>query len=235
MSDLTAMAEELVRAGRAALRPSAADRERVFQALLPQLGGSPGAEGVSGLSWAPAAAKATLVKVLTVLVGSGLAGGGLLLALRSEPPPARAPAAATAKPPLAAVPAKPSPAAAPVDEAPSSAASAVQHAQSAKKPLAASSPSDSLAQEVAILSRAGAELHAGRPAAALAALAEHQRKFPRGVLTQERTAARVRALCALGRTKEAKAEAARLARVSPNSPLEARALKACGFAPKKRE
>ena len=52
MSDLTAMAEELVRAGRAALRPSATDRERVFQALLPQLGGSPGAEGVSGLSWA---------------------------------------------------------------------------------------------------------------------------------------------------------------------------------------
>ena len=38
-------AEKLVQAGRAALRPSDADRERVFQALLPQLGGGLGAGG----------------------------------------------------------------------------------------------------------------------------------------------------------------------------------------------
>jgi hypothetical protein len=85
-----------------------------------------------------------------------------------------------------------------------------------------------LAQEVAILSRAGTELHAGRPAAALEVLDEHQRKFPRGVLTQERGAARIQALCALGRMKEARAGLARLARAFPGSPHVARARKACG-------
>jgi hypothetical protein len=102
--------------------------------------------------------------------------------------------------------------------------------RAAVSPRPADSRSDSLAQEVAILSRAGAELHGGRAQAALTVLEEHQRKFPGGVLTQERTAARVQALCALGRTKEAQAELARLARVSPNSPHEARARKACGSA-----
>ena len=95
------------------------------------------------------------------------------------------------------------------------------------RPLRARS-ADSLAEEVAILSQASAELHAGRPAAALKALEEHRRKFPRGVLAQERTSARIQALCALGRTKEAQSELARLARTSPNSPHVARARKACG-------
>ena len=45
MSRLTPKAEKLVRAGRAALRPSEADRARIFQALLPQLGGDPGSDG----------------------------------------------------------------------------------------------------------------------------------------------------------------------------------------------
>ena len=137
MSHLTPKAEELVRAGRAALRPSAAERERVLQALLPQVGGSLGAEGASGLSSAPAAANATLVKVLTVVVGSGVAGGGLVLALRSEPPPARAPAepppaAMSARPLPAAAPAEPPPAVAPVHSG--SAAPAVQNAQSPRSP-----------------------------------------------------------------------------------------------------
>jgi hypothetical protein len=91
-----------------------------------------------------------------------------------------------------------------------------------------------LAAEVAILSRAGAELHNGRAAAALKTLDEHQRKFPSGLLAQERASARIQALCALGRVKEAETELGRLSRLSPQSPHEARAREACGSALKKK-
>ena len=91
---------------------------------------------------------------------------------------------------------------------------------------------DHLAREVALLSRASSELLAARPAAALQALDEHARRFPDGVLSQERAAARARALCALGRTKEGQAE---LAKLTPGSPHAARAAKACASAPVREE
>ena len=89
-------------------------------------------------------------------------------------------------------------------------------------------------KRVAILSRASAELRSGRPAAALAALADHQKRFPSGVLAEERTGARIQALCALGRTTEAKAELARLARTSPSSPYESRAREGVWIHPDRR-
>ena len=54
---------------------------------------------------------------------------------------------------------------------------------------------DRLAQEVALLSRATSALRSGRPADALTALNEHQSQFPKGVLAEERRAARAQALC----------------------------------------
>ena len=224
MTRLTPKAAELVQAGRAALRPSDADRERVFQALLPRLGAGLGAgAAMSTPSTAPAAASGGIaIKVAAAIVVIGVAGGGLFLALRTEPPPARP--AATAPVPSAAAPR------ASIERVPESSPSAVPRTEVTEKraPAASSRPADSLAEEVAILSEASAALHAGRPAVALKALDEHRRKFPRGALGQERTSARIQALCALGRTKEARAELARLARTSPNSPHVARARKACG-------
>lgn len=73
---------------------------------------------------------------------------------------------------------------------------------------------DRLAEEVALISRAQNEISAGRSGNALKLLDEHQRKFPKGLLSEERVAARVQALCALGRTTEASAQ---LNRLSPNS------------------
>jgi hypothetical protein len=70
---------------------------------------------------------------------------------------------------------------------------------SAEQNIPAKRATDRLAQEVAILSRATSELHAGRPANALKAIDEHARKFPNGLLVEERRAARTQALCALGR------------------------------------
>jgi hypothetical protein len=224
MERLNPSAEELVRATRQALKPNEADRERVFQALLPHVGGLQGAEGMNGLPRASAAGRGILVKASAVLVGLGVVGGGLFLASRPAPPATKTVAVAPQKSP----PEAPSPA----DVPPESAVPAPPQAEVAeKRPPAPARSADNLAQEVAILSRAGSELHAGRPAEALKVLEEHQRRFPGGVLTQERSATRVQALCALGRMKEAQNELARLARTAPQSPHVARAKKACGFAP----
>jgi hypothetical protein len=228
LTNLTPKAEELVKAGREALRPSEADRKRVFHALLPQLGGGLGAGGVNAPSTAPAApaaASGVAVKVATAIAVIGVAGGGLFLALQKEPPSAR---------PLAPAPVASASALKPrIEQAPETPPAALPRAESAEKraPVPSSRPADSLAEEVAILSEASAALHGGRPAAALKLLDEHRKKFPRGALGQERTSARIQALCALGRTKEAQADLARLARAAPNSPHVARARKACGSGP----
>jgi hypothetical protein len=86
-------------------------------------------------------------------------------------------------------------------------------------------PRDSLSEEVAILSRAETELHSGRPENALSLLNEHERKFSNGILAEERIAARVQALCALGRNTEADAQ---LVHLSPKSLHGQRARQACG-------
>jgi hypothetical protein len=69
---------------------------------------------------------------------------------------------------------------------------------------------DRLAEEVTLLSRAESALHNGKPTVALDALNEHERKFGNGLLAEERIAARVQALCALGRFAEADVQLARL-------------------------
>jgi hypothetical protein len=217
---MTPEAQELVRATRVALRPSNADRERVLRRLLPFVGITQGV----GLAHAATAVKLTLAKFSAVLVGVGVAGGGLYLASPSQPPMITGTATVSAKRasvslPVPRLPAPPAPL---VGEAPQA------ELRQKTVPVVRHS-ADDLADEVAILSRAGAELHAGQPAAALKTLEQHQRNYPRGVLTQERLAARVRALCALGRMTEAEVDLARLSRTSPNSPHEGRARKACGF------
>jgi hypothetical protein len=186
---------------------------------MPQIGGTPEA-GAPATSSATVAARGVLLKALAVLAGLGAVGGVSFFALRPQPRPA----VPIIVPPAAPAPALPPPV---VDEPKTELE--LPQAPAVKKTRTVSRSADSLAQEVAILSRASSELHAGRPAAALAALADHQSKFPNGVMIEERRAARVQALCALGRSQEAKAELAQLARIAPNSPHAARVRKACGF------
>jgi hypothetical protein len=93
------------------------------------------------------------------------------------------------------------------------------------RPLASHHVRDNLSEEVAILSRAETALHSGKPEAALKLLNEHERKFGNGLLAEERVAARVQALCALGRTAEADAQ---MAQLSPKSLHGQQARKACG-------
>lgn len=241
MSRLSPEAEQLVRAGRAVLRPSDADRERVFQGLLQRTGEVPDAgAGPMAPSEAAAASKLTLWKASGALAGLAIIGTGAFFALRAAPPAVTAAAPTPppvetvnveqAAPPAVAEVALPS---APSTPAEQPAAHDGEVSTSLPAPRAPSSrrapprAGDSLAREVALLSRASSELHAAHPAAALRALDEHARRFPDGVLSQERAAARARALCDLGRRSEAQIE---LVKLAPGSPHAARAAQACASA-----
>jgi TolA-binding protein len=199
------------------------DRARLTEALQAQLGeavvlggaGTVAAKSVVGAAW---------IKVCAATAGLGLLAGGAALVSQPKTEP-------QVVPPARVAPAR-SPAAAPVvaESAPIAAPETV--VRSPKEPAPAAPalrrPADRLAQEVALLSRATTALRSGRPEEALKALAEHQRQFPKGVLTEERRAARAQALCTLGRHGEARADLSTLAKTAPQSPQAARARQACG-------
>jgi hypothetical protein len=92
----------------------------------------------------------------------------------------------------------------------------------------ASPAGGSLEAETGLLEAAQSELRAGHPERALSALDEHGRKYRDGVLSEERLASRVLALCALGRTDEARSEAQRFLSTSPRSPMAERVRSSCG-------
>ncbi len=75
------------------------------------------------------------------------------------------------------------------------------------------------AKETQLLRSADGAMRSGDARGALALLDEHARRFPHGVLAEERSAERVSALCALGRVSEARDEAARFLSATPDSPL----------------
>jgi outer membrane protein assembly factor BamD (BamD/ComL family) len=90
-------------------------------------------------------------------------------------------------------------------------------------------PADSLPEEVRLLTRAEQELKEGRTEDALKTLGEHEHRFSAGALSEERLAARVQALCTLGRGADARKELTRLARLYPRSPHIERARRFCGM------
>jgi hypothetical protein len=220
MSELSPQGQALLRATRAALRPQASDKERVLASLRDRLG-----TPVTGAATKAAAAQAS--RTLWTVAGAAFVGVGGVVAfgLSSLSTPATTPALA------------PAVSAAPVAQV-AVAAPVVPEATPMPIPAASATPSvltrrDRLAEEVAILSQAAKDLRAGHAASALGALNEHQKKFPSGLLTQERRAARAEALCSLGRFAEADAELSTLVRTAPQSPLTVRAQQRCKARPVK--
>jgi hypothetical protein len=223
MAALKPDVSSLLRAGRTAFRPQASDRERVLQSLGQTLGASALLDGPRRTEPPQSPAGRFPVRTWTLGgLGALTVGAGVLVAAHSwttapsrpESPVATSiPAVEPVAPPPAAIAPRPS-----VEERPAQAAHA--------------SPSpgapDSLPEEVRLLSKAEQQLSAGRDDDALRTLGEHERRFPGGVLAEERMAARVQALCALGRVTEAKADLVRLARAYPQSPHLDRARKFCG-------
>ena len=230
MSELSPEARELVDDGLSVLRPSSRDRARVASALAARLGAAtlllPEAAGAAPKPLAAAAwpKLATLV----ASVSAGVAAVGATYWLAQSPP---APTEAPVKPPAIAAPpvAHGTPPAASVEspDEPQGELAPEPPVTAPRKTVAV----DPLAEEVAILSKATSALRAGNPAEGLRLLGEHQRKFPKGRLAEERRAARIQALCALGKLSAAEAELARLAQSSPRSPHLARAQRACGIKP----
>jgi hypothetical protein len=210
---LTPGARAIVDAARGDDEPGAGDRERVRAKVLAALaaGGAAGAGAAGKASAATSAtaggALATKLAVIAVAV-AGLATGAYL-AMRS-------PSTTTTPPPsqseVSALPPEPQPepevvpevtADASIEMAPEDVPDPAPKPRAKRKVEApALSPADSLREERALIARASDALRDGDGAAALAAVKEHQRRFPDGLLIEERSAARVQALCALGRTAD---------------------------------
>ncbi|MEP7052458.1 MAG: hypothetical protein ABJB12_18975 [Pseudomonadota bacterium] len=233
MNGMSSEANQLVNAGREAFAPTEADRSRLLAALTGtatiSLGVAIGAGAQRSLSGIFGVAHvARLVAVALPVVAAG-AYWLHVSTQRTEPVQVAQPVhqAQPAVVPRAAEPTAPmaEPGAL---EAPSEPSAPVSPERSVPV-VETSKPGNEIRQEVALLSKAQAALSRGRPQEALAALTEHAQRFPRGALSEERAATRVRTLCALGRTREAAAELKRIETVNPTSAYLARARESCAF------
>ena len=242
-------------AAREGLEPTAADRVRLRRAIAAQIvgiatvtattvgasagtaagGAAAGAAGAAGAGAAGAvvgsAGAGFVAKVVIGAVAASLAVGlGAMLARDREPVAAPmtvavveagaaplAPIASIASgAPIASGPALEDPPAAPAAPAPLA------------RPAASRGASEGeLTLETRLLANATEALRGGDPRAALTLLDEHRRRFPRGVLAEERDASRVFALCAMGSEEEATRSATQFAREHPRSGLGPRVARAC--------
>ncbi|HZU81881.1 MAG TPA: hypothetical protein VE987_03145 [Polyangiaceae bacterium] len=234
MTELNPDAAALIRAGRTAFRPDTSDRDRVLDSLNAVLGEGVAPDGgrPSGQASAAAASRFAFKSwVIGGLAAVALGTGGIAARHMRGGAPAHAgatrpaPVTAPVEPAATATPAPPDVAS---DPEPLRAEPARSSPRSGPR-AAARTAADSLPQEVRLLSRAEQQLGDGLAAEALRTLAEHERRFPTGALAEERMAARVQALCALGRTAEARSDLARLTRAHPQSPHVERARKVCGI------
>jgi hypothetical protein len=231
VTELSREARELIAAGKSALVPTQEDRSRVTQILSKRIAAA-GLGVLASVKLAQGMMSGKSLTILTSTVGVlgvvGALGTVAYFARQSGRTPVPAPITVAVVP--SAQQQRPLQASDATQTSDPQAAAITSSSPPAKtEPAARASklPGDSLGEEVAILSRAERELHNGRPAAALRALDEHQRRFASGALAQERSAARIQALCALGRMDEANAESVKLKRSSPNSPQAAQARLPC--------
>jgi hypothetical protein len=227
--------DALIRAGRTAFRPEAADRERMLQSLTRTLGESALLDGSphGGLAKSAPTPRFSVGAKLLGGVGALAVGAALVVAphLWTKTTPASGPAPVTSSILPAAQP-EPLPGAPSVGEQ-TSVKPATPSVPDAPRPSTRSSiarsSSDSLPEEVSLVSRAEQQLYAGHAEDALKTLGEHERRFPNGALAEQRMAARVQSLCTLGRTVDARADLTRLARAYPRSPQLDRARRFCGI------
>jgi outer membrane protein assembly factor BamD (BamD/ComL family) len=84
-----------------------------------------------------------------------------------------------------------------------------------------------LQDEAALLAEVQGALRNGQAAVALGKLESYDRRFPGGMLRSEADAARVFALCGVGKSERARAAAVRFVQRYPNAPATARVQSAC--------
>ncbi len=95
--------------------------------------------------------------------------------------------------------------------------------EAAKRGASAPAIEDAAREESRLVGEARRRLRSGDAAGALAGVDELARRFPQGVLAQERALLRIEALAAAGRGDEARAGAIAFVRAYPKSPFEGRA------------
>jgi len=220
MSDLSPDLEKLIVAGRSSSRPSSTDFERIMVALQGRLGAAAvGSQLISSTGSGSALGSLSGKFAAIAIAGLALVVGGVAFFASVTPAAEQSSllAVSTARGLTAQQPAiAPSALAANVEQqvpTPPPSGLIASQVKSGPSSVGVREPSrahDSLSEEVAILTRAETELHSGRSENALKLLNEHERKFPNGILAEERTAARIQALCALGRVAEANTQLARL-------------------------
>jgi hypothetical protein len=104
-------------------------------------------------------------------------------------------------------------------------------AESAASASPAPDTGTTLDREIALLRDARRALRDGQPSSALALLEEHGRRFPNGALAEDRAAARVFALCALGDVPRARAEGVLFLAAHARSPYADAVGGSCGSPP----
>ncbi len=235
MNGMSREANDLLHAGRQAFSPTEADRARVMAALAGAASLSVGAVIAAGAERSLSGVFNFMTAARAVALTVPLAAAGVYGWQHVEPSPTKVHAAPPSEPAAALAIARPMEQ--PAQRAETHAAES-SNEQSEPPPVApersapasgqASKRATEIRQEVALLSKAQAALSAGRAKDALEALTEHALRFPRGALTEERTATRARTLCALGLRQEAETELTRLEKLNPGSAYLARARESCG-------
>jgi hypothetical protein len=240
MKELGPDARELIRQVGAADGPGHATRDRIKRSLVAAIAAGATTAGTTGAAAAigaaaagKSAATAGMVQIGVWFVAGGLIGAAVMapVALTSSAPAPSSPASRLrVERPAPARVAEPGPRAepspAPVEPVAESAPS--NSAAPQKTPNVAPVPS-ALGQEVQLLKDAQRELSTGNAARSLALLDAHRAQFPRGELRGERMAARVFALCALGRVEEARRDAELFLVFAPDSPLVPRLMGSCAL------
>jgi hypothetical protein len=220
MNDLDSRSRAIVEAARDADDPSPADRNRIRHAVLVQL-----AAGAVA-STAVAGTMTVGMKLGVAVLAVSLVGGSAAGVVHWRRPHGAASVAAHARVPVvsrttASPVAMPEVAIAPVIAAPS----VESQARRPDKPrkvagqISQEREEDQLNAEVAVLKRAREDLRLGRPAQALEALREYDRRFGKGTLDEERQAMAAIAACQAHPGPSARAQAQAFMLSSPNSPL----------------
>jgi hypothetical protein len=222
---------ELYREGRS---PDPAVQSRVWTSVEADVAPAPAPPQVEPGAAGSALASGTGAKLL-VVAGLVALGGGLAWFATGEQRAVPARSAPREVPSAAApaTPAAPQPVRAPAQfaaEPPGIAAAAEPlEPRAADEPRARAAAADvsSLAQELKLVAAAQAAVRSGNHRSALRLLQRHAQRFPTGALSEEREAARVDALCGVGRKVEAAAAAERFVARFPRSPRSSRVRAAC--------
>jgi type IV secretory pathway VirB10-like protein len=212
--ELDQAARDVIAAGREGALPNEFVAERLRRSVRRVLSGS-----------VPPGRSRTRSVAILVAFGAAALGGALYAnQLSGEAEKNNAPMPAPVKP-IAKPPSPTIPTPAPTPE--STAFVPAPQAPTSRAEPQRPSRSQQLSAEIEHLARANALVNAGDGRGALALLDEYDRKFRPSILAEERAAASVLALCAAGRTGEARAAAERFSRRWQRSPLLSRIARSC--------